>query len=221
MEILYKDKNLIAVCKPAGMPSQPDPSGDTDAMTLLAEMLGNTGDKNTALYLVHRLDRVVGGVLVFARNKDYAARLSTIMSERGAKKEYLAIVEGEAEGGILTDYLYKDARMGKSFVVDRKRSGVKEAKLEYTPLSKAETENGPKTLIEVRLHTGRFHQIRAQLSSRKLPIVGDGKYGSRDNKARFPALFAFRLTFEIEGKTYEFKKMPDIENYPWSIFNYD
>ena len=133
----------------------------------------------------------------------------------------VGIVEGEAEGGILTDYLYKDARMGKSFVVDRKRSGVKEAKLEYTPLSKAETENGPKTLIEVRLHTGRFHQIRAQLSSRKLPIVGDGKYGSRDNKARFPALFAFRLTFEIEGKAYEFKKMPDIENYPWSIFNYD
>ena len=77
------------------------------------------------------------------------------------------------------------------------------------------------SLVSVKLHTGRFHQIRAQFSSRKHPIIGDGKYGSRDNKAAFPALFAYRMAFEINGKKYEFKKMPDIEKYPWSLFNYD
>ena len=221
MEILYKDKNMIAVYKPAGIPSQPDPSQDADAMTLSSELLMKSGEKNTELYLVHRLDRVVGGVMVFARNKEYAARLSMLVAERGAQKEYLAVVDGEAEGGILTDYLYKDARIGKSFVVDRKRAGVKEASLEYVPIAVYESEKGKKTLVKVKLHTGRYHQIRAQLSSRKLPIVGDGKYGSRDNGAKLPALFAFRLAFEINGKKYEFEKMPDTENYPWSLFNYD
>ena len=221
MEILYKDKNLIAIYKPAGVPSQPDPSGDADAMTLCSKLLLNSGEKDTNLYLVHRLDRVVGGVMVFARNKAYAAQLSDLVADRGAEKEYLAIVEGELEGGILTDYIYKDTRAGKAFIVDKKRAGVKEARLEYVPLSVNTDETGTKTLIRVKLHTGRFHQIRAQFSSRKHPIVGDGKYGSRDNKATFPALFAYRIAFEINGKKYEFKKMPDIEKYPWSLFNYD
>jgi len=222
MEILYKDKNLIAINKPAGIPTQPDPSSDLDAMTLSSDLLMKDGEKNTELYLVHRLDRVVGGVLVFARNKSSAAHLSALMAERSSvEKEYLAVVDGEAAGGILTDYLYKDARAGKSFVVDRKRAGVKEASLEYSKVSVAETSYGTKTLIKVKLHTGRFHQIRAQLSSRKMPIVGDGKYGSKDNKSKFPSLFAFRVAFEMDGKKYEFVKMPEKENYPWSLFNYD
>ena len=221
MEILYKDKNIVAVYKPAGIPSQPDPSGDADAMTLCSELLEKSGDKNTELYLIHRLDRVVGGILVFARTKACAADLSSIISDRRVKKEYLAVIDGEADGGILTDFLYKDARAGKAFVVDRKRAGVKEASLEYSTLSKLKTDNGIKTLVKIELHTGRFHQIRAQFASRKLPIVGDGKYGSKDGKTQFPALFAFKLSFEIAGKKYEFVKMPEKENYPWSLFEYD
>jgi len=221
MEILYKDKNLVAVFKPAGIPSQPDPSGDADAITLSSLLLKESGEKNTELYPIHRLDRVVGGILVFARNRNSAAKLSELVAQNGVEKEYLAVVEGDANGGVLTDFLYKDARAGKTFVVDRMRAGVKKASLEYSPILKKDTENGIRTLVRIKLHTGRFHQIRAQFSSRKLAIVGDGKYGSRDNKAIMPALFAHRLSFELDGSKYEFEKNPDTETYPWSIFNYD
>ncbi len=223
MEILYKDKNLIAINKPAGMPVQPDPTSDKDALTLMGEMLSEMGE-NSALWLVHRLDRVVGGTVVFARNKRTAAALSELFSSQNTEKEYLAVVEGRAEGGVLIDYLYKDAAKGKAFVVDRKRAGVKEAKLEYTPLSSVECERGTYTLVRVRLHTGRFHQIRAQLSHRGTSIVGDGKYGSHDNRAKMPALFSSRLAFSALGRDYDIKKSPDKESYPWSLFdevNYD
>ena len=223
MEILYKDKHLIAINKPAGIPVQPDPTSDKDAMSLCTEILAAEGESG-ALWLVHRLDRVVGGTVVFARNKRTAAALSELFSTQSTEKEYLAIVEGRAEGGVLEDFLYKDAAKGKAFVVDRKRAGVKEAKLEYTPIATADTERGVYTLVRVKLHTGRFHQIRAQLSSRGMPIVGDGKYGSHDNRAKMPALFSSRLGFTLNGKSYDIKKSPDKESYPWSLFdeaNYD
>lgn len=223
MEVLYKDKNLIAINKPAGIPVQPDPTADKDAMSLTSEILAESGEQN-ALWLVHRLDRVVGGTVVFARNKRYAATLSELFSAQNTVKEYLAVVEGEAEGGVLEDLLFKDSAKGKAFVVERKRQGVKEARLEYTPLATADTERGVYTLIRVRLHTGRFHQIRAQLSSRGMPIVGDGKYGSHDNRAKTPALFSTRLSFVACGRSYDIKSSPDKNSYPWSLFsevNYD
>lgn len=221
MEILYKDENIIAVYKEAGIPSQADPSGDADAMTLTCEELSSEGEKNCELFLVHRLDRVVGGVLVFARNRKYASILSEAVAQRGAEKEYLAVVEGDAPGGVMTDLLYKDARSGKAFVVDRKRAGVKEASLEYERVASVTTDSATLTLVRVKLHTGRFHQIRVQFSSRALPIVGDGKYGSRDKTAHLPSLFACRFALKINSRNYEFKKMPDREKYPWSLFNYD
>lgn len=205
------------------MPVQSDPTADKDALTLCGEMLSATGE-SSALWLVHRLDRVVGGTVVFARNKSAAAALSEMFSSRNAVKEYLAVVEGAAEGGVLEDFIYKDAAKGKAFIVDRKRTGVKEAKLEYTPLASAESERGTYTLVRVRLHTGRFHQIRAQLSSRGMPIVGDGKYGSHDNRAKMPALFSYRIAFSVFGRSYDIKKSPDKQSYPWSLFdevNYD
>ena len=205
------------------MPVQSDPTADKDALTLCGEMLSATGE-GSALWLVHRLDRVVGGTVVFARNKSAAAALSEMFSSRNAVKEYLAVVEGAAEGGVLEDFIYKDAAKGKAFIVDRKRAGVKEAKLEYTPLASAESERGTYTLVRVRLHTGRFHQIRAQLSSRGMPIVGDGKYGSHDNRAKMPALFSYRIAFSVFGRSYDIKKSPDKQSYPWSLFdevNYD
>lgn len=217
MEILYKDKNIIAVKKAAGVPTQSDLSGDADLMSITSEYLSD-GKENSSLWLIHRLDRVVGGVIVFARNKKYAALLSTLVSENKMTKEYLAIVEGEAEGGVLKDFLYKDSAKGKSFVVDRKRAGVKEAELEYTKISAKETERGVFTIVKIRLHTGRFHQIRAQFSSRGLPLVGDGKYGSRDAMAKMPTLFAARLAFCIDGKDFDVTVLPNTSEYPWSLF---
>ena len=221
MEILYKDSDIVVVLKPAEIPSQPDQSTDVSAMSLCQELLLSMGEKNGDIYLVHRLDRVVGGILVFARNKKSCAALSDLISSQNVEKEYLAVVDGDANGGILRDYLYKDSRVGKSFVTDKKRIGAKEAILEYVPISKAETEKGIKTLVRIKLRTGRFHQIRAQFSSRGLSLVGDGKYGNTDVKSHFPALFASGLEFELYGKKYNFKKMPEINNYPWSLFNYD
>lgn len=217
IEILYKTENYMVVYKPAGIPTQSDTSGDKDAMALASFKLRELCE-NEKLWLVHRLDRVVGGLVVFARNKEYAAKLSSLVSGEGLTKEYFAIVEGSCDGGVLKDYLYKDARQSKAFVIDGARKGAKEAILEYSVICKKETERGVRTLVRVKLRTGRFHQIRAQFSSRKLPLIGDGKYGSRDNRARFPALFATRLSFKIGDDFCDIKRLPDINEYPWTVF---
>lgn len=218
IEILYKDRNVIAVRKPIGIPVQPDPSGDKDLMSALSEELAARGE-NSQLWLVHRLDRVVGGVVVFALNKKYAAELSALVSERDMVKEYLAVTEGSAPGGIMKDYLYKDSAKGKAFVVSSERRGVKSAELEYEPICEIATERGIRTLVLVRLHTGRFHQIRVQFASRAMPLVGDGKYGSRDGGAHTPALYASRLQFPYKGKALEINAVPDTDAYPWSLFS--
>ena len=218
MQILHLDKNLIAVNKPYGMPSQSDLTGDKDAMTLASEMLRDMGERDS-LWLVHRLDRVVGGVLVFARNKESAAALSALVAERGAKKQYLAVAEGALTGGTLTDLIFKDAMKNKAFVVDRMRAGVKSAELEYSTLASAECDKGARSLLLVTLHTGRFHQIRVQFSSRGTPLVGDGKYGSHDRGAVYPALFSARLSFELKGKKYDIRALPDMGEYPWSLYS--
>ena len=219
LEIIYSDRHILAVKKPVGIPSQPDPTGDADAMTLARERLSELGELSD-LWLVHRLDRVVGGVLVFARNKKSAAELSTLFSAHDLEKCYLAVTEGEAPSGELCDLLYKDAAKGKSYVVDRQRAGVKEARLTAKPIATADVDGGVRALVSVMLHTGRFHQIRAQLSSRKSPIVGDGKYGSRDKGARTPALYAYRLAFSLFGRDYDLRALPDTGAYPWSLFDF-
>ncbi len=216
-EIVYKTRDFVVALKPAGMPTQSDTSGDEDAMLLTSRALSDMGEPSD-LWLVHRLDRVVGGLLVFARNKATAASLSELVGGRGMEKEYLAVVEGRAEGGVMRDFLFKDSKKGKSFVVDTERRGAKLAELEYTPLAFAEGERGVRTLVKIKLHTGRFHQIRAQFSSRGHSLVGDGKYGSHDNKAKAPALFASRLAFVLKGKNTEAFALPDLDAYPWSIF---
>lgn len=217
LDIIYKDGAVVAVVKPPNVPTQSDPGGDKDVMTMLSEQLSASAEQS-ALWLVHRLDRVVGGVVVFARNKKAAALLSDEISNNRMVKEYFAVVEGVCEGGVMEDYLYKDARLNKAFVVKGERRGVKWASLECTPLATVSTERGERTLVRVRLNTGRFHQIRAQLSSRATPICGDGKYGSRDNGVRFPALFAAHLSFKLEGREYSFDRIPDTDAYPWSLF---
>ena len=128
IEIVSKSKDYVVIYKPAGIPSQSDPSGDRDAMTILSEMLRDMGESGE-LYLIHRLDRTVGGLLVYARNKATAADLSKQVADHSFSKQYYAVVSGRAEGGVLFDYLYKDARSGKAFVTDRQRAGVKAAEL--------------------------------------------------------------------------------------------
>ncbi len=218
IEIVEKNKDYVIIYKPAGIPSQSDPGGDADAMTLCADMLREGGERDS-LFLIHRLDRVVGGLMVFARNKTSAAALSAIVADRQLTKEYYAVVEGHAESGTMRDFLYKDATLGKSFVTDRKRSGVKEAELEYTTLSRVNRGDREISLVKIRLKTGRFHQIRAQFSSRKMPLIGDKKYGSRDFAAKTPSLFATRLSFDLGGKRVDAAKLPDLEVYPWSLFS--
>lgn len=221
MQIIYKDKNAIVIIKPAGMPVQPDPSGSEDAMTALKRELALRQEPQE-VWLIHRLDRVVGGLAVFARNKKTAALLSEAVGGRGMQKEYFAVADGEIlTKGYMRDFIYKDSLKGKAFVTDGARRAAKEAVLEYAPLATAMTERGIKTLVRIKLHTGRFHQIRVQFASRALSLTGDGKYGSRDSRAKLPALFACRLAFSLDGgkSVTELTALPDITAYPWSLFD--
>lgn len=215
--IVLKLRDFVVVNKPVGMPSQSDPSGDKDAMTLTAELLRENGEKHN-LFLIHRLDRVVGGLMVFARSKEAAAALSAAVAERDMTKEYFAVVPGHPEGGVMEDYIYKDATLGKAFVTDRKRNGVKEARLEYSVCKTVSTEKGEISLVRVKLGTGRFHQIRCQFAARKIPLIGDKKYGSRDFLAKTPSLFASHLSFEYKGEVVDTFALPDLAKYPWSLF---
>ena len=213
VQILYQDRDLLLVRKPAGVPSQPDPSGQRDLLT------GLQGDHPTAS-LIHRLDTPTGGVMVFGLTPKATAKLCALVQDHGQfRKEYLAVLSApppEAEGR-LTDYLFHDKQKNKAFVTDGGRKGSKEAVLDYRVLS---THPDGHTLVLVRLHTGRTHQIRVQLASRGLPLVGDGKYGSRE-KSPYIGLWAFRLTFPhpMTGKELTATATPDTETLPWSLFH--
>ena len=217
IEIVSKTRDYVVIYKPAGMPSQSDPSGDKDAMTACSELLRENGESDE-LFLIHRLDRVVGGLLVFARNKKSAAALSEQVANRKLIKEYYAVVEGCPTGGTMQDYLYKDAALGKAFISDRKRAGVKMCELEYVVFDTVSIGERDVSLVKISLKTGRFHQIRAQFSHRKMPLIGDKKYGSRDFRAKMPSLFASLLSFTYGGKEIAVSKLPELSNYPWSLF---
>lgn len=210
-EILYADAAVAVVVKPAGVLSQGDAE---DAMpALLQKRLGGT------IFPVHRLDQPTGGVMVYARTQDAAAKLSAQMQSEAFGKEYLAVLDGTPEPaeGELHDLLFFDRQKGKSYAVRRKRAGVKDARLAYRVLAQAEGL----TLVRVRLYTGRTHQIRVQFSSRGWPLTGDGKYGSRNNRCA-PALWSAELHFAhpVTGETLTFRSQPP-EAYPWTLFSPD
>ena len=178
MEILYSDKDIAVCIKPVGV----------DAETGMPAALGEALDGD--FFCVHRLDRNVGGVMVFARHKAAAARLSALIQSGDMVKEYVALVHGTPpESGDWEDLLFKDSGRNKVFVVTRERKGVKRARLEFKRLSAGES-----SLVRVRLHTGRSHQIRVQFASRGFPLLGDHKYGARDERTE-PMLFSCCLRF--------------------------
>jgi 23S rRNA pseudouridine1911/1915/1917 synthase len=210
--ILYKDRELLLVRKPAGIPSQPDLSGQTDLLTKLQE-------EYPTVSLVHRLDIPTGGVMAFGLTPRATAKLCALVQDHSQfRKEYLAVLSAPPVDtkGQLTDYIFHDKQKNKAFVTDGKRKGSKEATLDYQVISALPDGH---TLIFVRLHTGRTHQIRVQFASRGLPLVGDGKYGSRE-KAVFIGLWAYRLTFPhpITRKMISAETLPDVTIQPWSFF---
>lgn len=191
MELLYSDRDLAVCIKPVGLDSE------QEVPAALKEQL--SGD----IFPIHRLDKNVGGVMVYARTKSAAAALSRAVQEGTMVKEYIAMVHGiPPESGDWEDLLWKDSKKNKVFVVKRQRVGVKKARLEFSRLSDGET-----SLVRIRLHTGRSHQIRVQFSSRGFPLVGDHKYGSRDEKTE-PMLFSCRITFPYRGKTVSYEALP-------------
>jgi len=188
MEILYTDTGIVVCVKPVGMDSEHE----------VPAALGGE------IYPIHRLDKNVGGVMVYAKTKAAAAALSKAVQEGTMVKEYVAMVHGSPpEEGDWEDLLWKDSKKNKVFVVKRQRAGVKKARLEFKRLSAGET-----SLVHVRLHTGRSHQIRVQFSNRGFPLVGDHKYGSRDERTE-PMLFSCRIRFPYQGETKVFEKLPD------------
>ena len=218
MNIVYLDKWLLLCEKPVGVLSE---ASETEANmpALLGEALRARGERGD-IFAVHRLDRAVGGLMVYARDSATAGKLSALIAERQMVKQYLCLVHGapgEAEGE-LRDLLFKDSTRNKTFVVKRMRRGVKEAWLTYRALSPAAaTPWGECSPILVTMGTGRSHQIRVQFSSRGMPLLGDGKYGGSDNGVSV-ALWSHRIAFDHPrtGKRVDTALPP--EGSPWDLF---
>lgn len=199
IEVLYSDDCLAVVIKPIGYVSE---DGEKSVPALIREALGKP---DAYVGTVHRLDKNVGGLMVYSLRRETTGKLTEALSSPDAGKEYLALLSGipEKDEDILTDLLYHDRGKNKTYVVKRKRAGVKEAKLSYKVVK---TEEG-KALVSVKLYTGRTHQIRAQFASRALPLVGDSRYGGGKGE---PMLYSYRLTFTHpkNGKKMEFERNP-------------
>ena len=198
-EILYNDSEIAVVVKPVGVLSEDAESGSV--FSLIREALGVEN-----VYPIHRLDRDVGGVMVFALSKKAAASLSKAVADNALEKVYLAVVHGAPKEprGTYTDLLFKDSKKNKSYVVTRERKGVRRAELSYEVLK----STSERALVRVKLHTGRSHQIRVQFASRKMPLFGDKRYGAADG-AKQIALFSHSLTFpHPSGETMTFTKSP-------------
>ncbi len=201
MEILFEDRDIIVAVKPQNTVSENTPEG-TGFADLLAAHTG------TYIGVIHRLDRGVGGITVYAKTPVAAAELSRAVQERTLQKEYRAIVSGlpPAEGE-LCDLLYHDRRLNKTFVVDRERRGVKKALLTYQTLRTWEGYS----LLHIKLLTGRTHQIRVQFASRGYPLRGDRKYGAKTSGEIGLCCYRLKFFHPTTKKTMEF-------TYPYKDF---
>lgn len=211
--ILYEDPHLLLIQKPVGVSAQ-----EADGACVPQRL----ADLGYSVKVVHRLDRPTGGVMVYARTDRAASKLSALVSQHDCfQKEYLAVVQGcpDKSTGEFTDLLYHDVRRNKSFVVNRPRKGVREAKLDYAVIETIVVEEISFSLIKVRLHTGRTHQIRVQFASRQMPLYGDTRYGGI--KGASLGLWSHRLTLPhpITGETLSAASAPPWDTAPWCYFN--
>ncbi|HHV26502.1 RNA pseudouridine synthase [Anaerosalibacter bizertensis] len=217
LNIIFQDRDILVVEKPPKVPCQSDKTNDTDLISML---------KKPNLRLVHRLDRPVGGIMVYAKNKKSNSNLSRQVSEHKLYKEYLAIVCGEPENSKeeLRDYLKKLRTINMSKVVEKDTRGSKEAILEYEVLETIKTGlDGTISLLKITLKTGRHHQIRVQLSHANLPIWGDRKYNKIFMKKKEwtqIALWSHKIGFihPVNKQFLTFSSLP-YDEYPWNIFD--
>lgn len=209
LRVIYNDRDLCICVKPAGI------SSEGDGMPVLLKNTLNCDQ----VYPVHRLDQAAAGLMVFALSKEAATAMTSLFSGNQTVKEYLAVVSGKPDSseGVFSDLLFHDQRRNKTFVVEKERKGVKKAELAW--ILQSTNESGPFSLIRIALHTGRTHQIRVQFAARKMPLVGDGKYGSR-TKAPFLALWCCRLAFRhpVTGEMIDFYLDPPAVQFPFSLF---
>ena len=219
MKVLFEDNHIIVVEKTPNIPSQGDKTEDEDMLSLVKKYIKEKYNKpgNVYLALVHRLDRPVGGVMIFAKTSKAASRLSNQIREKTMKKKYLAVVDGKLkeEKGTLENYLYKDERNNISRVVSKEKKNAKLAKLDYEVIVYDELKN--LSLLKIDLHTGRHHQIRVQLSNFGHSIFGDQKYGTR-GRGKQIALWAYELTIThpITKEKMTFQDLPENIG-TWSI----
>ena len=212
IKVIYEDNHIIVVEKTPNIPSQEDKTGDIDMLSLVKDYIKVKYNKpgNVYLGLVHRLDRPVGGIMIFAKTSKAASRLSEEVRNKTFKKKYLAVVDGKFENqeGTLEDYLYKDERNNMSKVVNATKKNAKLAKLDYKVLVYDEVKN--LSLVEINLHTGRHHQIRVQLSNFEHSIFGDQKYGKRGQGKQI-ALWAYKLKIvhPTTKEELEFEDLPE------------
>lgn len=213
IKIIYEDNHLLVVEKPINVPVQADKSGDEDLLTMLKKYLKEKYNKPGDVYLglVHRLDRPVGGVMVFAKTSKAASRLSKQIQKHEFKKIYMAVIEGKvSESGTFIDKLKKDEKTN----ITRVSEDGKEAELSYNLIGFVNNLS----LVRISLKTGRSHQIRVQFASRKIPLYGDQKYNP-NAAANQIALFAFKLEFKhpITKEVMSFE-LPLPERYPFTLF---
>lgn len=206
LTILAQTRQAVVCLKPVGLSAQG--AAPQALPQLLSAQLG------CEIFPVHRLDQAVGGVMIYAKSAKEAASLSAAMGRGEVKKTYLAVLDGvpAQKAGTLEDLLYHDRVKNKTYVVRRKRAGVKTARLRYTLLS----EHDGLSLVRVELETGRTHQIRVQFASRGLPLLGDGKYGSRENRCTC-ALWSCCLRLPVDGAPRTFFAPPP-QSFPWTAF---
>ena len=216
--ILHAERSFLVCRKPVGVECE------HELPALLAEEMKCKAD---SLYCVHRLDRAVGGVMVWARTPKAAAELSRQVQEKALQKAYLAVCSGipTPDAGEMRDLLFKDSVKQKSFAVKSSRRGVKEALLDYRALQTNVLNGSPAALVRVTLHTGRFHQIRCQFATRGHPLFGDGKYGKLDKQydRKIQALYSYKLTFcfttdsgslaYLNGKTFQVASVSFVSEY--------
>ena len=215
MRVLYEDNHIIVAIKPVNVPSQEDKTADRDMLTMIKEYVKEKYEKpgNVYIGLIHRLDRPVGGIMVFARTSKAASRLSEEVRNKSFNKKYLAIVNGKFEEKSGT---FVDQKNNTSFVVKKSKKGAKRAELDYEVLNYNPDEN--LSLVKIDLKTGRHHQIRVQFSSRGHALYGDNKYHGRSNSNI--CLFAYQLSFvhPVTKDVMNFEEFP-IKNGMWKMID--